>query len=75
MIEAGKNNVNNGIYKIWLDAVRAKYFGGKGKKLQTAEDFDELLWRYQARASAFELTKRVLMVSGGVRHPMCVVCG
>lgn len=43
----GRNQENNNVFPHWREAIDAKYFGGKGKKLQTKEDLDELLWRYQ----------------------------
>ena len=48
MTEAGRDN-QNGSIKHWKEAIEAKYFGGTGPKLNTAHDFDQLLWRYQVR--------------------------
>lgn len=45
--EMGRNQEHNDVFPLWRAAIEAKYFGGKGKKLVTREDFDELLWRYQ----------------------------
>lgn len=45
--ERGRNETNNHVLVPWREAIEAKYFGGKRKKLVTRADFDEVLWRYQ----------------------------
>lgn len=47
MVECGRNSTNNGSLEHWKEAIEAKYYGGKGRRLQVAADFDELLWQYQ----------------------------
>ena len=47
--EMGRNQVNNDVFPRWREAIDAKYFGGKGRKLETREEFEQLLWRYQVR--------------------------
>ena len=49
MHECVLNNTNNNSFSRWREAIEAKYYRGKGKKFRSAEDFDELLWRYQVR--------------------------
>lgn len=47
--EMGRNQENNNVFPRWREAIDAKFFGGKGRKLESREEFDELLWRYQVR--------------------------
>ncbi|KAF7192948.1 hypothetical protein HII31_05759, partial [Pseudocercospora fuligena] len=45
------SDMDNGALRKWRKAIEAKYFGNtKVKKLETADDFDEMLWRYEAVA-------------------------
>lgn len=60
MVECGRNSTNNGSFERWKEAIEAKYYGGKGRRLQVAEDFDELLWQYQVLASVVLATWRVV---------------
>lgn len=48
MTECARNNVN-GSTKRWLDAAEANlfYHQGKGKKIWSKRDLEDLLWRYQ----------------------------
>ncbi|KAK5744566.1 hypothetical protein LTR17_001961 [Elasticomyces elasticus] len=48
MLECNLNKLHGNSFHLWRSAIEAKYHNGKGRKLVTADDFDELLWRYQA---------------------------
>lgn len=54
--ELGRNT-ENGVYPFWRKALEAKYYGKPFKKLKTAEDFDEALWKYDVsgRIVCFDL--------------------
>ena len=36
----------NGSIRLWKEAIEAKFYGRQSGKLETGEDFDLLLWRY-----------------------------